>query len=126
MSKTDKAIFFKKIPYFGKKSENSSKTCFLAFSKNLIYWCGFFTLKMGHNNVLWFWECVCLEKIWFFSYIPRCSQSIRLQDSFIIDIPWWNQSMPFQPVECLCGDNQGKVACKTIAFSWVWPTVLPV
>ena len=52
-------IIFQNNYHFWEKAQKFLKQDFLAFVKNLIYWCIFFTLKMYG---LWFWENRMSEK----------------------------------------------------------------
>ena len=98
----------------GKKLQILPKEDFLAFVKNLIWWCVFYSKKTAKTT--------CLGKNWFFSYGLKRFKPIRFQYSFIIIISGRNQSLPHF---FLYGDNhQGKVGSEVITFGWVLPVVL--
>ena len=63
------------------------------------------------------------EKMWlFFSYGPKCSPPIRLQDSLNINISVSQEGIN-DIVDFLHGDNhKGKVASETTTLvAWLWP-----
>ena len=57
---------------------------FFGFGKKLIHQYVFFTLKIVHNGALYdSMKTACLGKIWFFSYVPKCSQPIKLHHQYL-------------------------------------------
>ena len=79
--------------------------------------------KIFHNSAFYdVVETSCLGKMWFFfSYVLKCSQPIRLQFSLITNI---SGRKSVDIIDFLRGNNhQGEVGDETSAFGWVWPVV---
>ena len=55
----------------------------------------------------------CLVNIWFFSYVLKCSQPIRLQYSLLITLEGINQPLTFLHGD----DHQGKAASEITTFN---------
>ena len=78
------------------------------------------TLKMVHNNVLYYSaKTACMEKIWFFSYGMKCTQLIRLQCSLITSMFERNQFFAWK-------ESSKKDSILSVIFGWVLPDVLVV
>ena len=81
--KLTKPNLSKKFSFWGKAQTSSEIKGFFGFRWKNNY--VFFTLKMLHNSLLdESAKAVCLGKIWFFIYILKRSQHIRLRYSFIL------------------------------------------